>query len=420
MQKITHRMIKDYLNTFEWFREPAKQGYLATAVDRFAHTLNLIPRLPNPESIKVLEIGGLPYFMTVLIKKFLGYEVQVVNEPTWERGEEGNHEVLINDQGETFDIRYKTMNIEYDHWPWPDQSFDIVLYCEVIEHLVYDPTHTLVEAHRVLKKDSGKLLISTPNALSYVDLLKMLRGVNSFPPYSGYSHYARHHRLFSTDELIYLTHKAGYEVHTCYSAYDKTYFHPKRLNRLVKLMIRAGLLKKRLDVIYLLATPTGKPHYVYPNSLPFILYQDVHGYRRIFSSSVAMADEETSQLVEGFHGLEQWGGGVRWTAKQAALFLKHDDQQRLTATFYSGSAEWGPEVSGCVRIGDQHHLAEQSHPFSLPRNSWQTLTFPVPADAPAELLVTFDIDNPVVPAQLDHATIDNRILGLAVQKVELL
>lgn len=43
MQKITRRMVKDYLATFDWFREPAKQGYLAIAVDRFAHTLNLIP-----------------------------------------------------------------------------------------------------------------------------------------------------------------------------------------------------------------------------------------------------------------------------------------------------------------------------------------------------------------------------------------
>ncbi len=419
MQKITRRMVKDYLATFDWFREPAKQGYLATAVDRFAHTLNMIPRLPNPEQVRVLEIGGVPYFMTVLIEKFLGYHVEVANEPTYEHGEEQNHQVLINDDGETYDIRYKTMNIEYDPWPYEDNTFDLVVYCEVIEHLVYDPTHTVVEAHRVLKKDSGKLLISTPNALSYTALLQMIRGENFFPPYDGYSHYARHHRLFSTDELIYLLSKVGYHVHTCYSAYDKSYLHPKRLDPLVKLMMRRGMLKKRLDVIYLLATPYGEAKYAYPDSPPYVLYQDVHGYRRIIRSIVKMADAEGAQLMDGFYPLEDWGGGVRWTAKEARLFLKHTDEQSLSITFYSGPAARGTDISGKVIIGDRDHVLEESHPFTVASDTWQTLTFPVPAAAPTELLVTIAVDNPMVPKKLGVNPADERELGVAVKEVAL-
>ncbi len=419
MQKITRRMVKDYLATFEWFREPAKQGYLATAIDRFTHTLNLIPRLPNPEQVKVLEIGGMPYFMTVLIEKFFGYDVQVANEPTYEYGGEKNHQVLANDHGETYDIRYKTMNIEYDPWPYEDNSFDLVIYCEVIEHLVYDPTHTLVEAHRVLKKDSGKLLISTPNALSYMALLQMLRGENFFPPYDGYSHYARHHRLFSTDELIHLLSKVGYGVHTCYSVYDTSYSHPRRLDPLIKLLMRRGMLKKRLDVIYLLATPHGEARYAYPDSRPYIIYQDVQGYRRIIRSTVRMADEESAQLVNGFHELEGWGGGLRWTGKEARLFLKHTNEQSLSLTFYSGLATRGDKVNGKVTIGDQGNVHEESHPFTVSSDTWQTITFPVPADAPAELLVTIRVDNPMIPAQLDKNSQDGRELGIAVREIAL-
>ena len=41
-----------------------------------------------------------------------------------------------------------------------DNSFDYVLFTEVIEHL-FEPTHVLVELHRVLKP-GGKLLLTTP------------------------------------------------------------------------------------------------------------------------------------------------------------------------------------------------------------------------------------------------------------------
>lgn len=419
MQKITRRMVKQYLDTFEWFREPAKQGYLATAIDRFTHTLNLIPQLPNPAQVKVLEIGGLPYFMTVLIKKFFGYDVYVVNEPTHERGDAENFQDLTNDKGERYHITYKTMNIEYDSWPYDDNTFDLVIYCEVIEHLVYDPTHTLVEAHRVLKKDTGKLLLSTPNALSYTGLLQNIRGENFFPPYDGYSHYARHHRLFSTDELIYLLSKVGYYVHTCYSAYDSSYLHPKRLDPLIKFMIRRGMLKKRLDVIYLLATPYGEAKYAYPDSLPHVLYQDVQGYHRVIRSDLKMADEENTQLVEGFHGLENWGSGVRWTAKRARLYLKHTDQQSLAITVNGGPAVRGAEVSGTVTMSDAGFGHQESHTFTMPTDTWQTLIFPVAADAPDELLITIEIDNPMVPKQLGINPNDERELGVVVKEVAL-
>jgi len=227
--QITAKDVEDYVSRFEWFRNPDRQGYWAAAKDRLVTTLNLIPRLPNPEQVRVLEIGGMPYFMTALIEHLFGYTVEVINEPTWERGEDGNVEILESDDGDRHEIHYKTLNIEYDRWPWEDGRFDIVLYCEVIEHLVYDPTRTLVEAHRVLKKDTGKLLISTPNALAYPYLLQMIQGVNFYPPYSGYSHYARHHRLYSPEELVKLCSMVGYQVHTCYSVYDHAYAHPRWL-----------------------------------------------------------------------------------------------------------------------------------------------------------------------------------------------
>ncbi len=422
MSQITAKEVEEYVSRFEWFRHPDRQGYWAAAKDRLLTTLNLIPRLPDPDQVRVLEIGGMPYFMTALIEKFFGYKVEVVNEPTWDRGEAGNVEVLESDDGDRHEIHYKTLNIEYDHWPWEDGRFDIVLYCEVIEHLVYDPTWTLVEAHRVLKKDTGNLLISTPNALAYPYLLQMIKGVNFYPPYSGYSHYARHHRLFSPEELVKLCTMVGYRVHTCYSVYDQAYAHPRGLEPVVRALMRAGRLKRRLDVIYLLATPVGEPKWAYPDSPPHAIYDDTQGYRaRVGLSTVRMVDQETSPLVSGFYHFEEWGGGVRWTGPKARVVLRRQGQEKLSLVLYTGMENRGPQVEGWVAIGEAGSDQNlQRHEFTLPSNSWETLAFQLPAGSSPDVLVEIGVKHPMVPNDLDPRLVDRRVLGVAVRELALL
>jgi SAM-dependent methyltransferase len=418
--QITAQMVEDYVFSFGFFRDPAKQAYLAAAQDRLVTTLNLIPRLPNPERVRVLEIGGVPYFMTVLVEKFFGYRVEVANEPSFERGEPGNVEVLENDYGDRHEIHFKTLNIEYDKWPWPDDAFDIVLYCEVIEHLVYDPTHTLVEAHRVLQAGTGQLLVSTPNALCYTYLVQMVQGQNFYPPYSGWSHYARHHRLFSPAELVHLCTKVGYQVRTCYSVYDKAYDHPRQLGPVIRALMRMGRLKGRLDVIYLLATPVGTATSAYPDSPPFLLYTDVAGYRsRLELSAVRMVDEVSAPLLDGFFKLEAWGGGVRWTGPRAHLLLSTGGHEKLSITFYAGLPIRGPEVRGWITLGDPAGTGTERHGFTVPSDTWQSLTFPLPAEPPAELLIEIGVEDPMVPSALDRSFKDGRALGVAVREVAL-
>lgn len=420
--QITAKDVEDYVSRFEWFRNPDRQGYWAAAKDRLVTTLNLIPRLPNPEQVRVLEIGGMPYFMTALIEHLFGYTVEVINEPTWERGEDGNVEILESDDGDRHEIHYKTLNIEYDHWPWEDGRFDIVLYCEVIEHLVYDPTRTLVEAHRVLKKDTGKLLISTPNALAYPYLLQMIQGVNFYPPYSGYSHYARHHRLYSPEELVKLCSMIGYQVHTCYSVYDHAYAHPRWLEPAVRALIRAGRLKRRLDVIYLLGTPVGEPKWAYPDTPPHAIYDDTQGYRqRVALRTVRMIDQESSALLSGFYRVEPWGGGVRWTMPKAQLVLDRQGHDKLSVTMYTGMNLRGPQVEGWVAVGDEAAPKDlQRHEFKLPSESWETLTFPLPDGCSDKVLVEIGVNQPMVPQELDPKLKDRRALGVAVREVSLL
>lgn len=56
--------------------------------------------------------------------------------------------------------------------PYPDNSFDIVFSCNVLEHLA-DPAAVFKEVHRVLKP-GGVYLVKTPNRWHYVAMLATL------------------------------------------------------------------------------------------------------------------------------------------------------------------------------------------------------------------------------------------------------
>ena len=92
--------------------------------------------------------------------------------------------------------------------PFIDKCFDIVIFDEVIEHLV-DTDSIMEEIHRVLK-DDGQLLISTPNLASWFNRVALLFGIQ--PAFSEVSYkkvFGRpgseivgHLRLFTKRALI--------------------------------------------------------------------------------------------------------------------------------------------------------------------------------------------------------------------------
>jgi hypothetical protein len=214
----------------------------------------------------------------------------------------------------------------------------------------------------------------------------------------------------------------GYQVHTCYSVYDKAYAHPRWVEPAVRALIRVGKLKGRLDVIYLLATPVGEPRWAYPNSGPHAIYDDIQGYRaRVGLSTVRMVDQETPALVSGWYDLEDWGGGVRWTMPKAQIVLRRQGQEKLSLTLYTGMEIRGSQVEGWVSIGDETNQNLQRHEFTLPSNGWETLTFPLPpGSSSGSVLVEIGVKQPMVPNDLDPKLKDRRALGVAVRELTLL
>jgi glycosyltransferase involved in cell wall biosynthesis/SAM-dependent methyltransferase len=211
----TEDALRALLNSVHLEGAPAEEmkGYVGADFRRFIYTLGLVPERAG---MKVLELGANPYFMTVLLSRFRDADIELANYfDCVER--EGSQKVIIQQTGETLNFAYKQFNVEKDPFPYADNSFDSVLFCEIIEHLLADPVHALMEIRRVLKP-GGNLILTTPNVARLENALKIIAGENIYDPYSGYGPYGRHNREYTQMDLSSLLTSNGYAVTTMFTA----------------------------------------------------------------------------------------------------------------------------------------------------------------------------------------------------------
>ncbi len=162
--------------------------YVTDSQMRFLYTWNLV----RDDQGSALELGANPYFTTWLLDAYTDLDLSLANY-YGERGESTQtHSWLPPGESERVEVqRYsKLFNVEEDEFPYPDDSFDVVLFCEMLEHMLMDPMHTLREIHRVLKP-GGALVLTTPNVARIENVLRLLHGANMYDPYSGFGPYGR-------------------------------------------------------------------------------------------------------------------------------------------------------------------------------------------------------------------------------------
>lgn len=190
------------------------KNYANDDFKRFIYTLGLVP---EESGLSILELGANPYFTTTLLSKFRDADLHLANFFGADSGAEGNQNVTIHQTGEVINYPYKHFNVEENTFPYADDSFDVILFCEILEHLLTDPVHTLTEIRRVLKP-GGTLIVTTPNVARLENVRKMIAGQNIYDPYSGYGPYGRHNREYTQQDLFSLLTANGFRPNSLFTA----------------------------------------------------------------------------------------------------------------------------------------------------------------------------------------------------------
>jgi SAM-dependent methyltransferase len=255
--------------------------YVETHTYRLWRSLEILSaNLGMTQPTRILELGSMPYYFSALLRYFYPQvELVGVNVRADPLGGDRNtngkvRKVELHSRtfSENLQFEIRIMNIERDAFPFDTDSYDAVLCMEVIEHLIYSPSHMLTEAHRVLKPD-GLFFLSTPNA---VDLRKTLLQILNRPtgfPYSGYGVYGRHNREYTLSELITLTEACSYEIERGWLeniAFREFNSLPRRflygLHNLIT-SLPLGYFKNKRQYCYILARATGDPRCAFPEEL---------------------------------------------------------------------------------------------------------------------------------------------------------
>lgn len=163
---------------------------------------------PNPlfkstygESVELIHLIIFKKALSILVEKYSGRRICVIDigcgrgEPLkWFCSLLSENEIKVNPVGldlhEEFKlnlskagIEFYEINMNYEKLPFSDNSIEVVVATEILEHL-FIPENLITEAYRVLKP-YGIFILTTPNLRWYVNVVLILLGYNPFIPDTG-------------------------------------------------------------------------------------------------------------------------------------------------------------------------------------------------------------------------------------------
>jgi SAM-dependent methyltransferase len=384
-----------YLSRFNFFQKYAhgpEEGeiYIAAHSRRFVETLKRLP--PLPTAPRVLELGAVPYSMTILLRRFLSAEVSPLSFYELEGGSR-MHVLESSDGLERYEFSYEAVNVERDVFPFGDAAFDLVLCCEILEHLLINPSHMLFESHRVLRP-GGYIVITTPNVVRAENLRAITEGRNINDTYHGNGIYGRHNREFAPAEVPLLLEACGYEVvsHETIDVYEST---------------PSGAPKGREDTIVTVARASGRRRIGTPSAL----YVLMNEYLNVVRPGFTMGVDEVGQLGPGWFDLEADGQlGFRWMQKAAVIHL-----QVSAATLVGVHAQAHHPDLAARPVHVTLRLAGYEVSSVIHDHRWQDLEFRLPGPVTGPVRVELEVDRDWSPADATGSG-DRRRLGIRTNR----
>lgn len=174
--------------------------FLISRICSLVNGFNVDSEKSEKERIRILDFG--PHFLTEIIR----------NETN----------AIVDQLGWRFDsvskLRGYEKHIEFDlnncvrANSWPEiKGYDIVVACEIIEHIYISPEFVFPLFRNILEK-GGYLIIGTPNAVSLKKRLEMISGRNPFELIRTTLNNPGHFREYTKKELINFVVKEGFRI----------------------------------------------------------------------------------------------------------------------------------------------------------------------------------------------------------------
>lgn len=162
---------------------------------------------------KVLEIGSLLGVVSIALTQ-LGFSLTGTDIPEFYAS------TKLQELYKKNNIGFDKVNLHDYSLPYADESFDMVIICEVLEHLNFNPLPVLQEINRVVKK-GGYIYVAMPNQVSIDNRLKMLRGRSIHDPIQYFFDQldrskniivSRHWKEYTMAETVEMIDKMGFEI----------------------------------------------------------------------------------------------------------------------------------------------------------------------------------------------------------------
>ncbi len=176
---------------------------------RFDMTLALLRDIGGG---RVIELGGHPWAMTARLLREPGVDLvatvsaeEVTAWPDEVPIEKRHYEIELEDGMRGTFVNYSA-NLERSIFDIDGQA-DVVLACEIIEHMTRSPHIMLLNINRWLVP-GGRLVVTTPNGTQLENPFRVRPKMPAF----RYSSYSRHNYVFSMDGLIDLIEICGFTV----------------------------------------------------------------------------------------------------------------------------------------------------------------------------------------------------------------
>lgn len=188
---------------------------------------------------QILEVGSMPFHLTAYLSK-IGISVKGIDlEPERARR-------FIK----KYNLDISKCNVDTERLPFGDDSFEVVIFNEIFEHLRINPIATLLELNRVLKP-GGKLILTTPNLYAVGNIWWYLTGRSiDNSPFKEYLKLEKlghmgHVRIYSAREVREFLFHTQFEV-------DKVIF---------RYFYKQGKISFLFNMIYMLI-PNWRPQLV--------------------------------------------------------------------------------------------------------------------------------------------------------------